>query len=76
VESLLNESKYFIEWTASEADSELAAELVELQLQLARWQHNWVRIWPDREQRQEVVQQSTAWSKRLLERSGLLAQEC
>ena len=47
VESLLNESKFFIEWTASEAGLELQAELVELQLQLACWQLNWKRIWND-----------------------------
>lgn len=45
VESLLDESKFFIEWTGSEAKIEQAEELVELQIQLARWQHNWERIW-------------------------------
>ncbi len=72
VESLLDESKHFIEWTAAEAGSELAAELVELQVQLARWQHNWGRIWSNREQRQEVAEHATVWSKRVLEMSGLL----
>lgn len=37
VESLIDESKFFIEWTAAEADSSVAAELVELQVQLACW---------------------------------------
>ena len=46
VESLIDESKYFIEWTAAEAEVDTAAELVELQVQLARWQRNWARIWP------------------------------
>jgi hypothetical protein len=72
VESLLDESKFFIEWTGADAEVEAAAELAQLQLQLARWQHNWGRIWPDHKQRQGVVEQSSAWSKRVLEMSGLL----
>jgi hypothetical protein len=39
------ESKYFIEWTTTEA--EVAAELVERQIQLVRWQRTWSTIWPD-----------------------------
>jgi hypothetical protein len=38
VESMLDESKYFIEWTAAEAEVQTASELVELQVQMARWQ--------------------------------------
>jgi hypothetical protein len=48
VESLLEESKFFIEWTAREADIDTAAELVEFQIQLARWQHYWPTLWTDR----------------------------
>ena len=35
VESLIDESKYFIGWTAAEAEVSTAAELVELQVQQA-----------------------------------------
>lgn len=73
VESLIDESKFFIEWTAAEAESHTAAVLVELQIQLARWQWNWARIWADPEQRRQVAEQSSAWSKRVLEMSGLLS---
>ncbi len=72
VESLIDESKYFIEWTAAEAEVGTAAELVELQVQLARWQHNWARIWANPAQRRHVAEQSAAWSRRVLEMSGLL----
>jgi hypothetical protein len=51
VESLLEESKFFIEWTAREAEIDTAAELVELQIQLARWQRNWPTLWTDPLQR-------------------------
>jgi hypothetical protein len=72
VESLIDESKLFIEWTAPEAESHTAAELVGLQVQMARWQHNWSRIWSDPAQRNLMAEQSGAWSKRVLELSGLL----
>ena len=49
-----------------------AAELVEMQVQLARWRHNWSRIWADTSQRHQVAEQATQWSRRVLELSGLL----
>lgn len=72
VESLLEESKFFIEWTTPDAELDLQAELVELQIQLARWQQSWSNIWADSEQRTGVVEQASAWSERLLKISGLL----
>lgn len=72
VESLLDESKYFIEWTAADAEVEVAAELVELQIQLAQWQCQWVQIWSDPFRRGQVAEASSVWSKRVLELSGLL----
>ncbi len=49
---LMNESKYFIEWTAHETKLEVTAQLVELQIKLAFWQQSWASIWIDKEQRQ------------------------
>lgn len=72
VEGLLDESKYFIEWTAGEAEVDTAAELVELQVQLARWQRNLAHVWADPEQRQQLSEQSRVWSDRVLDFSGLL----
>jgi hypothetical protein len=75
VEGLLEESKYFIEWTAAETDIEVAAQLAELQIQLAFWQHNWERNWTNLERRSFVVTRARLWSDRLLEMSGLLEEE-
>jgi len=72
VASLLEESKFFIEWTAAEADMSTAAESVELQVQLSLWQRAWDEIWPDHVQRQQVANVSGKWSQRVLELSGLL----
>ena len=72
VESLIDESKYFIEWTAADAETQTAAELVDLQIQLSQWQYNWVHIWTDPVQRCQIAEASNIWSKRVLELSGLL----
>lgn len=72
VASLLDESKHFIEWTAWEAEIETAAQLVELQVQLARWQRNLNQIWPDPDKRPLLGEQAQAWSDRVLKLSGLL----
>ena len=72
VVSLLEESKFFIEWTAGEADVDTAAELVELQVQLSLWELGWDDIWPDAARRQQVASASGRWSQRVLELSGLL----
>lgn len=72
VATLLEESKLFIEWTARDATLDVQAELVELQIQLARWQQAWTRIWTDPEQRESVAQQAGVWSQRVLDLSGLL----
>lgn len=73
VNSLLDESKLFIEWTAGEAEVDAAAQLVELQVQLALWQLDWDRIWADPGQRAQVAEQSRVWSGRILDLSGLLS---
>lgn len=72
VESLLEESKFFIEWTAGSADLNTAAEMVELQIQLARWGQRWNKIWENKDARLQVAQASYTWSQHILELSGLL----
>jgi hypothetical protein len=72
VAHLIEESKFFIEWTAIDAGIDQAAELVELQVQLARWQLSWSTIWADNSKRTKVAEQAKVWSDRVLEMSGLL----
>ena len=73
IENLLQESKLFIEGTAQDAEIEIAAELVELQIQLACGQYSWARIWEDVEQRMKVGEQGRIWSGKVLNMSSLLA---
>ena len=73
VERLIEESKLFVEWTASEIDIDSAAELVAMQIQLARWQRNWRSLWADSAQRIEMADQAKVWSERVLGLSGILS---
>lgn len=72
IKRLIEESKFFIEWTASETEVKVATELVELQIQLALWQHDWENIWSDKKQRAKIAEQADHWSKCVLDMSGLL----
>lgn len=69
---LFEESKHFIEWTATETKLEITVELIELQLQIAVWQRQWQKIWNNEESRKSVAATSADWSKKLLEKSGIL----
>ena len=73
VQSLLEESKFFIEWAAPDVELDIQAELVELQIQLARWQLNWTEIWSSAERRMAMAAQARAWSGRVLKMSGMLS---
>ena len=70
VKSLIEESKFFIEWTASNAEIETAAKLVEIQIQLATWQWSWESIWVDENKRAFVAEQSQSWSNSVSEIVG------
>ena len=72
VESLIDESKYFVEWAAPEADVETQAALAALQVQLAVWQLRWPRIWANPAQRALVANEAERWSDQILAMSGLL----
>lgn len=70
--SVLVQSKYFIEWTAADASLSQQVELLELQRILARWGLAWDEIWGDAERRGSVAAEARKWSNRILELSGLL----
>lgn len=72
VSEMLEESKWFIEWTASELEIERAAELVRLQVQLALWQLQSQTEWDNENWRNGLAVDSRQLSERLLEMSGLL----
>lgn len=72
VKSLIEESKYFIEWTAVEAKPETTAELVRLQIELAILQRKFDENWNDEQKRLEIGRQAKSWSQNVLQKSGLI----
>ena len=72
---LIEESKWFIEWTAADFVPEAidtAAQLVQLQLQLSLWQINWELRWADPTVRTHIGADAKGWSDRVMALSGLL----
>lgn len=69
---LFEESKFFIEWTAADAEIETAEQLVGLQIQIAVWQRNWDSLWRDEASRAEMAGAAFDWSNRVIAGSGLL----
>jgi len=69
---MLEESKWFIEWTAREAAPATQELLADCQRQLARWQLAWSEIWRDPTRRAAVAEHARVWSQRVMEVAGLL----
>jgi hypothetical protein len=69
---MLEESQHFIEWAAGEAEPEVAAELVDIQVMVILWR----QLWPDAKQqpaqRALLSLQAQKWSDQVLDYSGLL----
>ena len=72
VKDILVESEYFIEWLAPDASLEVQAELVNLQVQLARWVVRLEQDWLDVEARRQMASLAKQSSQEILQRSGLL----
>jgi hypothetical protein len=72
VRNVVEESKFFVEWSAPDAALDQQVDLVDLQLQLARWNRHWDAIWQDSEGRRALADQARVWSERVLKMSGLL----
>ena len=70
VAMMLEESQWFIEWTAAEA--EIAAELVDIQVLIALWRRAWPEVQHQRMQRTILAVQAKKWSDQVLDYSGLL----
>ena len=72
VANLLDEAKYFIEWTAAETEPEIAAELINMQRLIVLWQKAWTQKDITPEQRTLPAIQAKQWSDQTLDFSGLL----
>jgi len=65
--AMLEESQYFIEWTAAEAPPEMGEELVNLQIMLALWRRAWPEAQHSQIQRALLSVQSKHWSDQILQ---------
>ncbi len=72
VAEMLEESQYFIEWTAAEAEPEIAAELVDIQRMIALWRKAWCDAKQNLTLRILLSVQAKKWSDQVLGYSGLL----
>jgi len=68
---LLEEAKYFIEWTAAETEPEIAAELVSMQTLINLWLKAWETASQYKEQRILLSAEAKHWSDRAMDFSGL-----
>jgi hypothetical protein len=75
VSGLMDEARYLIEWTAAEAEPEVAAELVQTQRLLTLWLRAWNAAHADRHQRVLLAAQAKEWSDKTLQYSGLLNED-
>jgi hypothetical protein len=72
VAALLDEAKHYIEWTAAEAEVEVAADLVDMQRLITYWQKVWKTGSGSHDLRILLSIQAKTWSEKTLEFSGLL----
>lgn len=71
VGSLIEESKFFIEWTALDASEDLREKLVDLQIKLALWQRIWPRKAGVSSIRKDFKRMAHKWAGYILAVSGL-----
>jgi hypothetical protein len=71
VASMLEESQYYIEWTAAETEPEIAAELVDIQRMVALWRKAWPEMQGHSTQRTLLSVQAKKWSDQVLGYSGM-----
>ncbi|MGB8657391.1 MAG: hypothetical protein WCE90_06345 [Candidatus Zixiibacteriota bacterium] len=63
--TMLEETKFFIEWTAPDASLNVQAFLVEVQIQLALWQRIWAKIHTEVQEREKLQNWSRVMSERV-----------
>ena len=71
VAAMLEESQYFIEWTAAEAPVEVAGELVNLQVMLSLWRRTWPEAQHSQAQRSLLAVQAKQWADQVLGYAGM-----
>ena len=71
VETIIEESKFLIEWMAPDLPLDVQTKLVELQIQLSLWHLKFSDICQNPESLKNLIDQASVWSKEILKFSGL-----
>jgi hypothetical protein len=66
VQSMLEESKFFIEWATPEAPLSVQAHLAKLQIDLALWHRMWPGVHTNSEKREKLAQLARSESVSIL----------
>jgi hypothetical protein len=74
VVEMLEESQYYIEWTAADTEPQVAGELVDIQRMVAAWRRAWPEAQNNLAQRTLLSVQAKKWADQVLDYSGLLGQ--
>lgn len=74
VTAMIEECRWFIEWTAAVTKPEVAVELVNIQRMLTLWRSAWSDAQHNHRQRTLLSVQSKIWADQVLGYSGLLEQ--
>lgn len=72
VATMIEECRWYIEWTAAEAEAEVASELVDIQRLLTLWRGAWPTAQREAKQRTLLSAQAKKWADQVLAYSGLL----
>jgi hypothetical protein len=73
VTDILEESKFFIEWTAPDAPSHIQELFSEMQSKLALWHRHLLMVKEDSNEIKELAKSTKRWGMQLVHFSGLLA---
>ena len=71
----MEEARRFVEWTAAETDIDVAAELVDIQLNLTLWLGGWPEASQHASLRAALGHSALCWSDRVLAVSGMVEPE-
>jgi len=72
VKTIIQEGKFFAEWTAPEVELEIQVLLAEIQSFLTQTELAWDSLWRQPGHRESVARQCRLWSDELLKKAGFL----
>ena len=72
VATMIEECRWYIEWTAADTAPEVASELVDIQRLLTLWRGAWPTAQLEPKQRILLSVQAKKWADQVLDYSGLL----